>query len=129
MRDARTVKLAYRPVTAEALERFLRLRSLELGGKAPGEALREVGLAADEASRIGAAVNSYCRPRLLKRRLARAEPRSAERQRKQQEKLAEPIDDADFLTLYGKETWDVMRAREDAVVALREKAESLITRG
>ena len=84
MRDAKTVKLAYRPVTAEALKKFLKLRALERAGKTALESLRDAGLPADEVSRIGAAVNSFCRPRLLKLRLAQADPRLAERRLKQQ---------------------------------------------
>ena len=129
MRDARTVKLAYRPVSADALAKFLRLRRLEAVGKPSWEAIQQAGLPADEVSRIGAAVNTFCRPRLLRIRLAQAAPKSAERRLKQQQKLAEAIDDSDFLELYGQATWDLMCAQEEVLVALREKSESLISPG
>ena len=129
MKDARTLKLAYRPVSAEALEKYVRLKQLELAGRPPIDALREAGLATDDVTRIASAVNLFCRPRVLRRRLARAAPKSAERKLKQAEVLAAPIDDGDFLELYGQESWEVLHAREDELVRLREPSESLITRG
>ncbi len=126
MRDAKTVKLAYRPVTPAALEQFIALRRLETQGRPPADALKEVGMAADELARVSAAVNTFCQPRVLRVRLAKATAKSAEREVKQQQKLAEPIDDRDFVELYGQATWDLFKAQQDALVALRDASESLI---
>jgi site-specific recombinase XerC len=128
VRDARTVKLAYRPVTASALEQYEQVTALELGGMTSAKALKQVGIPAEELARVAAAVNAFCRPRLLRRKLQAATPASAERRVKQQQKLAEPIDDRDFVELYGAESLERLKAREDALVALRVGSESLITR-
>ena len=122
MKDAKTLKLAYRPVTAEALKKYMRLVKLELDGMPSARALQEVGISGDDVTRIAAAVGLYCRPRLLKKRLACAAPGKPERQKKQREELAAPIDDRDFVELYGKDSWELLQTQEDALIALREKS-------
>ena len=121
MADERTLRLAHRPVTAEILEKYERFVQLELEGKAPTEALIATGLSADDVARTAAAVNAFCRPRLLKRRLTRATAKTPEKQMKLLEELAKPIDDTDFAALYGAETHRMLLSREVELTELRAK--------
>lgn len=121
MSDERTLRLAYRPVSSELLQRYVRCVEAELAGKASADALQVAGLAADDAARLTAAANAFCRPRLLKRRLSRAAPQSLELRQKQQEELARPIDDSDFIGRYGEETHAVFLAAEAVLVGLRAR--------
>ena len=121
MADERTLRLAHRPVTAEILHRYEQFVQLELEGKAPAEALIRTGLTADDVARTASAVNSFCRPRLLKRRLARASAKTPERQMKLLEELARPIDDTEFVALYGEDTHHVLLSNEETLTTLRAK--------
>jgi hypothetical protein len=122
MSDERTLRLAHRPVTPAILGKYMQFVQLELDGKAPAEALIQSGLTADEVARTASAVNAFCRPRLLKRRLARASAKTPEKQMKLLEELAKPIDDTDFVALYGEETHRVLLSHEEPMIELRAKA-------
>lgn len=122
MSDEKTLRLAYRPISAEALTQHMRLVALELEGAKPEDALKASGLSGEDAARITAAVNAFCRPRLLKLRLAQATPKDPERAKKQSAALQLPIDDSDWVGLYGEETHRVLMAREAELVALRARA-------
>lgn len=122
MSDEKTLKLAYRPVSAEQLIQHIRLVEAELAGATPDAALKTSGLAAEDAVRIAAAVHAFCRPRLLKRRLQRAQAKSPERAEKQSAALQAPIDDSDLIGLYGEATHRVLLASEDVLVAQRARA-------
>src|SRR5688572_19718653 len=97
MRDVKTLKLAYRPVTQDALAKYIRLVQLEQSGTPSAQALAQAGLEPDDVTRVASAVIEFCRPRLLKRRLSRATPKNAERALKQQRTLAAPIDDSQLV--------------------------------
>jgi hypothetical protein len=127
--DFRTLRLAYRPVTAEALAAYLQWVELELAGASAAQALKQAQLPADEVTRIAAAVSAFCQPRLLRARLAQAAPKSVERQQKQQQTLAAPIDDSDFIALYGAETWTLFQAREEELVRLRTRVAFSLSKG
>lgn len=121
MSDERTLRLAFRPVTPEILAKYSQFLQAELDGKAPAEALVLTGLAADDVARTASAVNAFCRPRLLKRRLARATAKTPQKQMKLLEELARPIDDTDFVALYGEGTYRLLLSNEEALIALRAK--------
>jgi hypothetical protein len=122
MADERTLRLAYRPVKAEILEKYLQFVQLELDGRAPAEALGQTGLSADEVARTAMAVNAFCRPRLLKRRLAKSTAKTPDKQMKVLAELARPIDDTEFVSLYGAETHQVLLSHEETLIALRAKS-------
>ena len=122
MADERTLRLAHRAVTVEILDKYIQFVRLELDGKTPTEALIATGLMADDVARTASAVNALCRPRLLKRRLARATAKTPEKQMKLLEELARPIDDTDFVALYGEETYRVLLGHEEVLLELREKS-------
>ena len=122
MRDEKTLKLAFRPISAAQLIQHIRLVEQELAGATPDAALKSSGLAAEDAVRIAAAVNVFCRPRLLKRRLQRAKAKDAERAEKQSAALTAPIDDSELVALYGDATYQVLLGSEDVLVAQRAKA-------
>ncbi len=122
MADERTLRLAYRPVKAEILEKYLQFIQLELDGKAPAEALVLTGLSADDVARTAMAVNAFCRPRLLKRRLAKTNAKTPDKQMKLLEELARPIDDTEFVSRYGAETHHVLLSHEESLIVLRAKS-------
>jgi hypothetical protein len=122
MSDERTLKLAYRPVQPAILEKYAECVRLELAGKAPAEAIVLTGLSADDFARTAMAVNAFCRPRLLKRRLSKATAKTPEKQMKLLEELAKPIDDTEFVGLYGEETYRLLLSREEALIELRAKS-------
>lgn len=121
MSDERTLRLAFRPVSEDLLDRYVRVIELELAGKPSADALKAVEIAADDVTRIASAVNAFCRPRLLKRRLARAVAKSPTRQQKQQEELGRPVDDSELIGLHGPQTHQTLLAREAVLVDLRER--------
>ncbi len=120
MNDERTLRLAHRPVTRATLEKYAEFVRLEIEGIPAGEALRRSDLTADDVARTASAVNAFCRPRLLKRRLARATATTPERQQKRIEELASAIDDTQFVALYGEETHGVLLG-SDGLIELRAK--------
>lgn len=122
MSDERTLRLAHRPVTEAILEQYAKFIQLELDGIAADAALKQTGLSADEVARTASAVNAFCRPRLLKRRLKRTNAKTPEQQVKLLEELHKPIDDTDFVALYGEETFRVLLKNEEALLELRAKA-------
>ncbi len=122
MSDERTLRLAHRPVTPEILEKYSQFIRFEQAGVPASQGLEQVGVTADDVARTASAVNAFCRPRLLKRRLAGANANSVERQLKRVEELARPIDDSGFIALYGEETYRVLRAQEEALIELRAKS-------
>ena len=122
MSDARTLRLAHLPVTERILEAYTRFIRLEHAGTPHAEALKQAGLTADDVARTTSAVSAFCRPRLLRRRLARATATTPEREQKRLEALAAPIDDADFIALYGGSSWQVLQKHEAALVELRTRS-------
>ncbi len=123
MADERTLKLAKHAVTPEILAKYEQFVSLELEGKSAADALRDTGLTADQAARTASAVNAFCRPRVLKERLKKASAKTPEKQMEVLEALKKPIDDTDFVALYGEETHRVLLAREEGLIALRLQAQ------
>ncbi len=122
MADERTLRLAHRPVTSEILAKYEQFLDLELAGTDAATALIKSGLSADDVARTASAVNAFCRPRLLKRRLGKASGKTTEKQMKLLEELARPIDDTDFVALYGAETHHVLLANEEVLIELRARA-------
>ena len=80
--------------------------------------MTRVKLAGDDVTRVSAAVNLYCRPRLLRRALTGKVARSPARQEKLRQTLAEPADDSDFIALYGQASWALLNAREATLLIL-----------
>lgn len=121
MSDEKTLRLAFRPITPDLLAGYIALVQHELAGATPVDALKASGLAAEDGARVGSVVAAFCRPRLLRRRLARAKAKDAERAAKQAEVMAAPIDDRDLIAMYGEETHRTLMAQEAALVDLRAR--------
>ncbi|GEM_PF-3195724 len=119
MADERTLRLAHHAVTPEILAKYEQFVAQELEGKSAADALRNTGLTADQVARTASAVNAFCRPRVLKERLKTVSAKTPEKQMGVLEALKKPIDDTDFVALYGAQTHQVLLSREEGLIELR----------